>query len=159
MNKLIFDYIELINNNFYKVVFKPFVCDNFLANILTNSIRQFLFINTYGYSITELNIPGINNQYINYSEIEEDTLNLILNLKGLIFKLKKKKVFLKVCSKKNIITGSDIKKNKFFKILNPNHVICHSNKKNNLINFSFKVEKGKGYSPNSLYKNKEFNKK
>ncbi|BEH03928.1 RNA polymerase alpha subunit [Candidatus Nasuia deltocephalinicola] len=146
MFKIVFDYIELISINFYKIVFKPIICDSYFLNNLASIIRNSLLMSTPGYSVTELNLPGVNCEYGYYFGIKEDITNFILNIKGLVFKLKKNKVFINLNSKKEIVTGNDFIYNKNFKIINPNHVICHLNKNINL-NFSLKVEKGVGYIP------------
>lgn len=146
MHKLYFDYVELISLNFYKIVFKPFICDDYFANSIASFIRQSLFTNIAGYAVTEIKIFGANNEYGNVSGLKEDVLNLILNIKGLIFKLKKRKVFLKLSSSKEIVKGKHIILNKKAKLINPEHVICHLNK-GEKINIIFKIEKGKGYVP------------
>ncbi|WP_259286289.1 hypothetical protein [Candidatus Nasuia deltocephalinicola] len=156
MDKIYFDYIELISLNFYKVVFKPFICDSLFINVIANTIRQSLFINTYGYAVTELKIFNVNSEFGYIFGLKEDLLNFILNIKNLVFKLKnKKKTFLRLFTNKNIVKGKHITLNKYTKILNPNHVIANLNS-NFSIDLILKIEKGKGYIPFSSdkkYKN------
>ncbi len=156
MDKIYFDYIELISVNFYKVVFKPIICDNLFINVIANAIRHSLFINTYGYAVTEIKIFNVNNEFGYIFGLKEDVLNLILNIKGLIFKLKKKKkVFLRLLTNKNVVKGKHITLNKYTKILNPNHIIANLNN-NFKIDLVLKIEKGKGYIPfnsDKRYKN------
>ncbi|WP_259292785.1 hypothetical protein [Candidatus Nasuia deltocephalinicola] len=156
MDKIYFDYIELISLNFYKIVFKPFICDSLFVNVLANTIRHSLFVNTYGYAVTEIKILNNINDFGYIFGLKEDLLNLILNIKNLIFKLKKKKkTFLRVFSNKSVVKGKDIILNKYSNILNPNHVIANLNNNFN-IDLILKVEKGKGYIPfnsNKNYKN------
>ncbi len=147
MDKIYFDYIELISLNFYKVVFKPFICDGLFINVIANTIRQSLLLNTYGCAVTEIKIFNSNSEFGYIFGLKEDLLNLILNLKNLIFKLKKKKkTFLRLFSNKNIVKGFDITLNKYTKILNPNHIIANLNNNFN-IKLILKIEKGKGYIP------------
>ncbi len=153
MDKIYFDYIELISLNFYKVVFKPFICDSLFINVIANTIRQSLFINTYGYAVTEIKIFNINSEFGYIFGLKEDLLNFILNIKNLVFKLKKKKkTFLRLFTNKNIVKGKHITLNKYTKILNPNHVIANLNN-NFSIDLILKIEKGKGYIPFSSDKN------
>ncbi|WP_259286080.1 DNA-directed RNA polymerase subunit alpha C-terminal domain-containing protein [Candidatus Nasuia deltocephalinicola] len=156
MDKIYFDYIELISLNFYKVVFKPFICDSLFINVIANAIRHSLFINTYGYAVTEIKIFNVNNEFGYIFGLKEDLLNLILNIKSLIFKLKKKKkTFVRLFSDKNVVKGKHVVLNKYTKILNPNHIIANLNSGFS-IDLILKIEKGKGYIPFSSdkkYKN------
>ncbi len=147
MHKIYFDYIELISLNFYKVVFKPFICDSLFINVIANTIRHSLFVNTYGYAVTEIKIFNTNSEFGYIFGLKEDLLNLILNIKNLVFKLKKKKkTFLRLFSDKSIVKGKHITLNKYTKILNPNHVIANLNN-NFSIDLILKIEKGRGYIP------------
>ncbi len=157
MDKINFDYIELISLNFYKIVLKPFICDDLFVNVVANAIRHSLFVNTYGYAVTEIKIFNVNNEFGYIFGLKEDLLNLVLNIKGLIFKLKKnkKKTFVRLLSSENIVKGEHVTLNKYTKILNPNHVIANLNN-NFKIDLILKIEKGKGYIPFSSdkkYKN------
>ncbi len=153
MDKIYFDYIELISLNFYKIVFKPFICDSLFVNVLANTIRHSLFLNTYGYAVTEIKILNNINDFGYIFGLKEDLLNLVLNIKNLVFKLKKKKkTFLRVFSNKSVVKGKDIILNKYSYILNPNHVIANLNNNFN-IDLILKVEKGKGYIPFNSDKN------
>ncbi|WP_259285947.1 hypothetical protein [Candidatus Nasuia deltocephalinicola] len=153
MDKIYFDYIELISLNFYKVVFKPFICDALFVNVIANTIRHSLFANTYGYAVTEIKILSNVNEFGYIFGLKEDLTNLTLNIKSLVFKLKKKKkVFLRILSDKNVVKGRDIILNKYVDILNPNHIIANLNNNFN-IDLILKVEKGKGYIPFNSDKN------
>ncbi|WP_259289071.1 hypothetical protein [Candidatus Nasuia deltocephalinicola] len=153
MDKIYFDYIELISLNFYKIVFKPFICDKLFINVLANAIRHSLFVNTYGYAVTEIKILNNINDFGYIFGLKEDLLNLILNIKNLVFRLKKrKKTFLRVFSNKSVVKGKDITLNKYSYILNPNHIIANLNNNFN-IDLILKVEKGKGYIPFNSDKN------
>ncbi len=153
MDKIYFDYIELISLNFYKIVFKPFICDSLFINVIANTIRHSLFVNTYGYAVTEIKIFNNINEFGYIFGLKEDLTNLILNIKSLIFKLKKKKkTFLRLFSNKNVIKGEDITLNKYTNILNHNHILANLNNNFN-IDLILKVEKGKGYIPFSSDKN------
>lgn len=145
-NNIFFDYIELISLNFYKIVFKPFICDDFFSNILSNLIRHSLFLNIKGAAITEVSFLKPVNEFSYFPEIKEDILNILLNLKGILFKLKKDRVFLSLKTSKKIIRAKDIKLNKYSKILNKNHIICHLNN-NFCLNLKIKVENNKGFIP------------
>ncbi|QND78512.1 DNA-directed RNA polymerase alpha subunit [Candidatus Nasuia deltocephalinicola] len=147
-NNIFFDYVELISLNFYKIVFKPFICDDFFSNILSNLIRHSLFLNTKGAAITEVSFLKPVNEFSYFPEIKEDILNILLNLKGILFKLKKDRVFLNLKTSKKIIRAKDIKLNKYSKIINKNHVICHLNNKF-CLKLKIKVEKDKGFIPYS----------
>ncbi|AGS33199.1 DNA-directed RNA polymerase subunit alpha [Candidatus Nasuia deltocephalinicola str. NAS-ALF] len=145
-NNIFFDYVELISLNFYKIVFKPFVCDDFFSNILSNLIRHSLFLNTKGAAVTEVSFSKPVNEFSYFPEIKEDIINILLNLKGILFKLKKDRLFLNLKASKGIIRAKDIKLNKYSKIINKNHVICHLNNKF-CLKLKIKVEKNKGFIP------------
>ncbi|WP_259288809.1 hypothetical protein [Candidatus Nasuia deltocephalinicola] len=156
MDKIYFDYTELISLNFYKIVLKPFICDSLFVNVIANTIRHSLFVNTYGYAVTEVKIFNVNSEFGYVFGLKEDLLNLILNIKSLIFKLrKKKKTFVRLFSDKKVVKGKDITLNKYTEILNPNHIIANLNDGFN-VDLILKIEKGRGYIPFSSdkkYKN------
>ncbi|XXS36642.1 MAG: hypothetical protein ACSHUF_00605 [Candidatus Nasuia deltocephalinicola] len=159
-NKIDFDYVELISLNFYKIVFKPCIFDKFFFKIFSNVIRQLLFINTPGCSVTEVNILGTNNEYGYIFGMKEDVMNLILNIKGLVFKLKNglDKIYLKLFSRNSVVKGSDVICGNSSKVVNPKHIICHLND-NIKIKVLLKVEKGVGYIPYASDKRLRINKK
>lgn len=147
MDKLLFDYVELINLNFYKIAFKPIICEESFAHNIANIIRQSLFNNIHGYAATEISFLKPVNEFSYLPGLKEDITNFILNIKNIVFRLKKKKkIFIKLFSSKNVVKASDIKLNNFVEIKNPNIIICNLND-NFSIKLIIKIEKGKGYIP------------
>lgn len=85
-------YSKLISLNFYKVTLKP-ILKNY-SHYLASFLRSFLFFSTEGCGITEIKIYGVESEFDNIPGVKENVSNLILNLKSVIFRIKKKKVII-----------------------------------------------------------------
>ncbi|ASS47053.1 DNA-directed RNA polymerase alpha subunit [Candidatus Nasuia deltocephalinicola] len=137
--------VKLISSNFCKIILKP-ILKNY-ASCLAPFLRCLVFTSVKGYAITEVKIYGVNNEFDDIPGVKEDVLNLILNLKGIIFKLKKKKVILYLNkSGESVIKASDFHLNEWVNIINPNYIITYLAKGFSL-NITIKVEKGIGFHP------------
>ena len=114
-------------------VIEPFEYGQALT--FANSLRRILLSETYSYSITEVQINDIHNEFEQASFLREDTFELLLNLKQLILKpklsffknLELKKIQSKILTKIKgplIVTGGMLNIPKKLNILNPNQYIC-----------------------------------
>jgi DNA-directed RNA polymerase subunit alpha len=114
---------------------------------LANSLRRVLMSSLNGTAICAFKIEGVDHEYSSIKGVKEDVVEIVLNLKGVVFKgnagydLKKFSINLE---KKCIVTAGMIQVSEGFKVANPNHVICHLTD-----NFRFKMDliirSGKGY--------------
>lgn len=111
-----------------------------------NQLRRVLLGDLGGVAITAVRIAGISHEFSIIPGVREDILEILLNLKGIVFKSKKKEVQfgrLKVqgpC----VITADFIQLPSDLEIVNPNHYIATISA-SNIIEMEFQFEYGTGY--------------
>ena len=116
------------------------------GHTLGNALRRVLLSSMNGVAVTRVKIDGISHEYSNIEGIVEDVVDILLNLKGLIFKLHNKQqvtLTLKVKGP-NLVRGKDISLTHDVDLLNPEHVICNITK-NIELNMEIMLETGRGY--------------
>lgn len=132
------------DNNNCKIVMEPF--ERGFGHTIGNSLRRILLSSMMGTAVTEVKIEGVSHEYAVINGVMEDVVDILLNLKGLIFKLHGKDSVV-VSLQKNesgVVKGSDIVLSHDLELLNPEHVIC-TLAKNGSINMEIKIESGRGY--------------
>ncbi len=136
--------VQNISPSHAKVVMEPF--ERGYGHTLGNALRRILLSSMPGYAPTEVKISGVLHEYSTIEGVQEDVVDLLLNLKGLVMKLhNRNEVTLKL--KKGTagaVTGADIEQTHDVEILNPDHVIAHLTTGGKL-DMQIKVEKGRGY--------------
>ncbi|MGB8856597.1 MAG: DNA-directed RNA polymerase subunit alpha, partial [Burkholderiales bacterium] len=129
-----------------KVVMEPF--ERGYGHTLGNALRRILLSSMPGYAATEVKISGVVHEYSTVEGVQEDVVDILLNLKGIVLKLhNREEMTLKL--KKNgpgIVTAADIEQNHEVEIINPDHIIAHITGSGKL-DMQIKVEKGRGYEP------------
>lgn len=133
-----------MDNNNCKIVMEPF--ERGFGHTLGNSLRRILLSSMVGTAVTEVKITGITHEYDVVDGVMEDVVDILLNLKGLVFKLHNKdSVIVKLESNsQGVVRGSDIALTHDVELLNPNHQIC-TIAKNGSIEMEIKIETGRGY--------------
>jgi DNA-directed RNA polymerase subunit alpha len=129
-----------------KVVMEPF--ERGYGHTLGNALRRILLSSMPGYASTEVKIAGVLHEYSTIEGVQEDVVDVILNLKGVVMKLhNRNESTLKL--KKAVagpVTAADIELTHDVEIINPDHVIAHLTQ-GGKIDMTIKVEKGRGYVP------------
>jgi DNA-directed RNA polymerase subunit alpha len=127
-----------------KVVMEPF--ERGYGHTLGNALRRILLSSMPGYAPTEVKISGVLHEYSTIEGVQEDVVDILLNLKGLVLKLHNRAdVTLKLKkSTAGAVTGADIEQTHDVEILNPDHVIANLTSGGKL-DMQIKVEKGRGY--------------
>ena len=111
-----------------------------------NLLRRVLLSDLGGISITAIRIAGIKDEFSIITGVREDILEILLNLKGIIFKSKKqdcKYGRLKIQGPA-VITANLIDLPSDLEIVNPNHYIA-TIATNNFLEIELKIEYGIGY--------------
>lgn len=111
-----------------------------------NQLRRVLLGDLGGNAISAVRIAGIRHEFATIPGIREDILEILLNLKGIIFESTTKEVEfarLKVQGPK-VVTADLIDLPSNLKIVNPTHYIATISSANSL-EFEFKIEYGTGY--------------
>jgi DNA-directed RNA polymerase subunit alpha len=123
---------------------------------LGNALRRILLSSIPGYAITEVKIEGAPHEFISLPGIIEDIPEIILNLKGVRFKLNGEGPFYFKLEKigEGEVKAGDIKINKEGEIVNPDHHIATLTKDGKLF-MELKVERGRGYASAEYTKNNE----
>lgn len=141
--------VETIGASSAKVVMEPF--ERGYGHTLGNALRRVLLSSMIGYAPTEVSIAGVVHEYSTLDGVQEDVVDLLLNLKGVVFKLESRDVVTVTLKKEGegVVRASDIELPHDVEIVNPDHVIAHLTQGGKL-DMQVKVEKGRGYVPGSV---------
>jgi len=95
-----------------------------------------------GCAPTEVSIAGVVHEYSTIDGVQEDVVNLLLNLKGIVFKLQQRDEVLLTLRKEGagVVTAKDIELSHDVEIINPDHVIANLSA-NGKLDIQIKVEK------------------
>ena len=128
-----------------KFIFQPL--DRGFGITLGNALRRVLLTSIPGAAITNVKMDGVLHEFSTIKGIKEDVADIIMNLKGVRFKLFENnpdKVRVKLTGKR-VFTANDIQElSDQFEILNPDHYITELNKEGE-IDMELWVGVGKGY--------------
>ena len=132
-----------------KVIMEPF--ERGYGHTLGNALRRILLSSMPGYAPTEVSIEGVLHEYSTVDGVQEDVVDILLNLKGVVFKLHNRDVVnLKLVKEgEGVVRASDIELPHDVEIINPEHVIAHLSPGGRL-SMEIKVEKGRGYVPGNV---------
>jgi DNA-directed RNA polymerase subunit alpha len=141
--------VEQLGNNRAKVALEPF--ERGYGHTLGNALRRVLLSSMVGYSATEVTIAGVLHEYSSIDGVQEDVVNILLNLKGVVFKLHNRDEVTLSLRKdgEGVVTAADIQTPHDVEIINPEHVIAHLSAGGKL-DMQIKVEKGRGYVPGTM---------
>ena len=102
---------------------------------LANCIRRIMLSSLCGTSISAVKFEGIKHEYTAINGIKEDILEIIFNLKAIVFKgnvgFNSERSILRIKSK-GTIKANMIKTNNQISIVNPDFIICNVTKDINL---------------------------
>ena len=141
--------VEQISANRAKVTLEPF--ERGYGHTLGNALRRVLLSSMVGHAPTEVTIAGVVHEYSSIDGVQEDVVNLLLNLKGVVFKLHNRDEVTLSLRKdgEGLVTAADIQTPHDVEIVNPEHVIATLSAGAKL-DMQIKVEKGRGYVPGTL---------
>ncbi len=141
--------VEQLGPNRAKVELEPF--ERGYGHTLGNALRRVLLSSMLGYAATEVTIAGVVHEYSSIDGVQEDVVNILLNLKGVVFKLlNRDEVTLSLRKDgEGVVTARDIQTPHDVEIVNPDHVIANLSAGGKL-DMQIKVEKGRGYVPGNL---------
>lgn len=114
---------------------------------LGNSLRRVLLSSIAGAAITSFKIEGVTHEFTTLPHIQEDIVDIMLNLKGVRFRVFGNEVqTLRLIKKgKGVVTARDITTNADVEIVNPDHVIATMDNDKASIVMDLTVETGRGY--------------
>ncbi len=132
-----------------KVVMEPF--ERGYGHTLGNALRRVLLSSMIGYAPTEVHITGVVHEYSTLDGVQEDIVDILLNLKGIVFKLHNRDQVTLMLKKEGegAVLASDIELPHDVELVNPDHVIANVTAGGKL-EMQIKVEKGRGYVPGNV---------
>jgi DNA-directed RNA polymerase subunit alpha len=142
-------HVEPLGVNRAKVTLEPF--ERGYGHTLGNALRRVLLSSMVGYAPTEVTIAGVLHEYSAIDGVQEDVVHIMLNLKGVVFRLHSRDEVTLVLRKdgEGPVTASDIQAPHDVEIVNPGHVIANLSHGGKL-DMQIKVEKGRGYVPGTM---------
>ncbi|HEY2977795.1 MAG: DNA-directed RNA polymerase subunit alpha [Betaproteobacteria bacterium] len=141
--------VEPLGGHRAKVTLEPF--ERGYGHTLGNALRRVLLSSMVGYAPTEVTIAGVLHEYSTIDGVQEDVVHIMLNLKGVVFRLHNRDEVTLVLRKEGEgpVTAGDIQTPHDVEIINPEHVIAHLAQGGKL-DMQIKIEKGRGYVPGTL---------
>ncbi len=113
-----------------------------------NALRRVMLSSIEGSAVTSISIDGVGHEYSAVDGMLEDVFTLILNIRGIDFRLhadKPETLTLNVSGIKEVKAG-DISLSENVEIANPDLVIAHLTSKKAKLNVKMVLEKGIGYA-------------
>ena len=140
-----------------RVVMEPF--ERGYGHTLGNALRRILLSSMPGYAATEVSIDRVLHEYSTIDGVREDVVDILLNLKGIVFKLHNRDEAVLQLSKEGegVVRAGDITLSHDVEIINPDHVIANIAPGGKL-SLELKVEKDCGYVPGNVRRIGEGNK-
>jgi DNA-directed RNA polymerase subunit alpha len=129
-----------------KVVLEPL--ERGFGHTLGNALRRVLLSSMPGCAVVEAFIDGVLHEYTTKEGVQEDIIDILLNLKGIEFKLEgRDEVELKLNKQgEGPVLAADFELPHDVKIINPDYVIAHMTKAGEL-SMTIRVARGRGYEP------------
>ena len=141
--------------NYAKFVIEPL--ERGFGITLGNALRRVLLSSIPGAAVTYVKIDGVLHEFSTISGVVEDTVDLLLNLKGLPIKLNSEdpKVLSLSVSGSKEVTAGDIAPDADVEILQPAYHIATLSKKDAKLSMEIGIEKSRGYVTSDKQRNIE----
>jgi DNA-directed RNA polymerase subunit alpha len=136
--------VQKISDTQAKVVMEPF--ERGYGHTLGNALRRILLSSMQGAAPTEVKMAGVLHEYATIDGVQEDVVDILLNLKGVVLRLHNTPEVVLTLKKEGqgVVTAADISGNADVEVVNPDHVIAHLTAGGKL-DMQIKVEQGRGY--------------
>ncbi|MDN5844149.1 MAG: DNA-directed RNA polymerase subunit alpha [Alcaligenaceae bacterium] len=141
--------VEPLGKDHAKIIMEPF--ERGYGHTLGNALRRILLSSMTGYAPTEVQITGVVHEYSTVTGVREDVVDILMNLKGVVFKLHNRDEVTLQLNKQGPgdIRASDIELPHDVEIINPDHLIATLTDAGK-IEMQIKVEQGRGYVPGNV---------
>lgn len=139
--------IQKISATRTRLVLEPL--ERGFGHTLGSALRRILLSSMEGAAVVEAQIDGVVHEYSAIDGVQEDVIDILLNMKGLAFKLFDLDEVVLTLNKEGVgpVTAGDIQLPHNVEVVNPDHVIA--NLTGGSLAMTFKVETGRGYSPSN----------
>ncbi len=137
---------ESFTNTYGKFFAEPF--ERGFGTTLGNSLRRVILSSLQGAAITSVKIKGVLHEFSAIAGVTEDVTDIILNLKGVRFKMhgQESRTIRIIHKGEGVVKAGDIITDPNVEVLNPDHHIATCSKDANL-EMDMVVKMGKGYVP------------
>lgn len=129
------------------------------GHTLGNALRRILLSSMPGSAVVKVKIEGVLHEYTTIEGVQEDVIEILLNLKGIAFKMlgeSKNEVELKLeKSGPGPVRAGDIQLEANVEVANPEHVIANITSPEGKIKMILTVARGRGYEPVTIRKTAE----
>lgn len=114
---------------------------------LGNSMRRVLLSSISGAAVTSFRIEGISHEFTTIKGVKEDAVAIMLNLKGIRFRVFSDEPQILRLSKKGrtVVKAKDLQLNADVEVVNPDFVICTIDDPKATLTMELVVETGRGY--------------
>ncbi len=120
-----------------------------MATTMGNALRRVLLSSLPGAAVTWVQIEGVAHEFSTAPHVKEDTIELLLNLKGLRLRCLAShagRLFLEV-EGQGVVTAADIAPSAEFEVVNPELYLATLDAPEARLYIEMNVEPGKGYLP------------
>src|SRR3990167_4310068 len=138
---------EKITPDFGEFVIEPL--EPGYGHTLGTALRRVLFVSIPGVAVTSVKISGAKHRFSTLPGLKENIVDLLLNIKGLNFKLldSKDQSIVRLSVKGTAkITGKDLEVSEDVEVVNPDHYLGTLADKKGKLEIEMTVERGWGYS-------------
>lgn len=121
------------------------------GHTLGTAFRRVLLSSISGCAVVEVTIDNVVHEYSTIDGVQEDVVDILLNLKGIAFKLHNRtEVTLKLeKTGAGAVTAADITRDHDVEIVNPTHHIAELSQ-NGRLSITLKIARGRGFVPVSI---------
>lgn len=111
-----------------------------------NSLRRILLSNLEGAAVTAIRIGGVNHEFATVEGVREDVLEIMLNMKGIVFKsyTNSPQIGRLVATGPGTVTATQFDLPSEVEVIEPSQYVC-TLAKGAKLEMEFRIEKGKGY--------------
>src|SRR5690625_1351960 len=141
--------VEPITKYHAEVTMEPL--ERGFGHTLGNALRRILLSSMTGFAPTEVQITGVVHEYSTLPGVREDVVDMMLNLKGVVFKIHGRDKVTLTLNKEGPgeVTAKDIELPHDVEIINPHHHIATLTDDGKL-EMQIKVEQGRGDEPGNV---------
>jgi DNA-directed RNA polymerase subunit alpha len=144
------DKVVMQKSSDYSGIFEFYPLEKGYAVTIGNAIRRVLLSSLEGFAITDIRINNVEQEFSTIKGVVEDVVNIVLNLKQVLFKPlgedDDEKIFISLNNKEQFFAADIGKASNNFKVLNPELLICTMEPSVSL-EMEINVRKGRGYRP------------
>ncbi|CAL7959416.1 RNA polymerase subunit alpha [Gammaproteobacteria bacterium] len=142
--------VKKISSTRAEIVLEPF--ERGFGHTLGNALRRILLSSMEGAAVTAVQINNVLHEYSTIEGVREDVVDIVLNLKGVYFKMYGRRELVLELNKDTPgpVTAQDIKLEHDVEIINPEHVIAHITGGGKL-GMRITVALGRGYQPSNVH--------